>query len=453
MRGLAIAFTLMCSSAWAQVLTAGDVQTSVLANFALIQESHLKASASAATATSANGEFDTKLKAKSSNRIDEQYDYRILETSLEKRIPSTSLKVFTGYAQALGNIPAYTGRYETGSAGEAFVGLQLPLLRDRSIDEARFQLLNAELERKMASLDLTIKKNFYVYKGLSAFEKWRLAYSKHQIKQTVLRIANERQVMLDKRVRAGDLERIKLIDNQRSVDKRNEERLAAELELAMAQLNLGLYYRPTSDGSVNLKTFTPSARSVAVARKDEFRIEFQRLPQAGLLDLEISSSRQAEKLNRSLALPDLVFDATAFQRFSKIRDYNPNRLQVGLQLEIPLENRKANGKSAAADFKAQAIEKRKAYLELEMQTSLEQLFETARLNAERALVIERELQGAQLMAEAERKKWQRGDTDLFLVAIREQEAADVEARLRTVEYEVAQAELDRKFLLNQFVED
>lgn len=436
--------------AFAQVLEPAEVQKSVLAHFPLIQEAQLKPLESKANLNSAAGDFDTKLKVKTSNRIDEKYDYQFIESSVEKQLGGTGLKLFMGYLQGLGRIPAYTGLYETPAAGEGFVGFSMPLLRDRSIDQSRFQLTTAKIENQIAEQEVELKKTFYIYKALSSYEKWRLAYAKYTLKKKLVDIASERQTMLEKRAHAGDLENYRLVDNQRSVDKRNEELLAAELELENARVQLSLYFRSPSGEPIDLKDRIPAIYNRRVVAKNDFEIELHRLPQAQMIDAEISLNKETEKLNRNQSLPSLNLEATTFQRLSGDADGKPTRYQVGIQFELPFENRKARGKAEASKYKIQALEYKKTYFKSELSAHLEQLYSTARLHSERTVIIEREVKGAQYVAEAERKRWKQGEADLFVVALREQEAADAETRLRMAEYEVAQSELDRKLILNQF---
>lgn len=445
-----VLLVVLVSRSYGFVLEPGDVQKAVVENFSLLQEARLKPEESKANLTSATGDFDTKLKVKTSNRIDEKFDYQFIESSVEKQIGGAGLKLFMGYLQGLGRIPAYTGLYETDSAGEGFVGVSVPLLRDRKIDQSRYQLSVAKIENEMASQELELKKSFYIYKALSAYEKWRLAYAKYGLKKKLVDIASDRQTMLEKRVHAGDLENYKLIDNQRSVDKRNEELLAAELELENARVQLSLYMRSKSGEPIDLKQRVPAHFDRRDISKKDFEIEPQALPQAQLIDAEISMNKEVEKLSRNQALPALNLEATTYRRLSGEADGDPTRYQVGLQFEIPVENRKARGKAAASQYKIKALEYKKTYFKSELEAHLEQLFATARLHSERTLIIEREVKRAQFVAEAERKRWKQGEADLFVVALREQEAADAEARLRAAEYEVAQSELDRKLILNQF---
>lgn len=444
----AICLSSISVSAGAAELRAADIRASVLEHFPLVLEAAKKAEAADKDAMSSEGEFDFKLKVKAANRYDDVYDYRHLETSAEKRLQFSGMKLSVGHLQGLGDIPAYTGKYETPSAGEAFVGLSIPLLRDRAADQERYSLTSNRLNFEASRKELALKKNTYIHKALSTFQKWRLSYQKVAIKKGLLDQAIERQKMLSRRHLAGDVEQLRLVDNERGINKREEELLELQIDFETIGRLLGLYYRDEQGRPIDLTGVTPASEAVNDIDL-QLKKEPSNLPQLGIIDAETEMARASLKFGESQRLPRLNLDATGYHRLETSPSYGPSRLQVGLYFEIPLENRKGRGKEEAARAKLAALDQRRTYFLDEVQNSLEQLRSTIEITKKRIQVIEKELKNAKQVAEAERRRLLRGDADLFVVMLREQDVADVEIKLRSSEYRLAQAQLDARLIMGE----
>lgn len=263
---------LLVNFAQAEVVTEEMIKRSILQNFPLIEEAELKLSSAKEEVTAAQGTFDTKLKVKHRNHIEKKYDNDYTEAYLEKLTPFSGIKLQAGHRRGNGLFAPYEGKYDTSPEGEAFAAISLPLLRGRSIDDARFQEKVAGLEKKISGFEVNAKKNLYVFKGVSTFLKWRLSHQVLETQKSLLQIAEERQKMLEKRHALGDVERIKIKDNERSVLKRTEEVLKAEAELIKYALDLSLYYRDESGKQIDLLKMKPA---IAIVPSTLKTIEYQ----------------------------------------------------------------------------------------------------------------------------------------------------------------------------------
>ena len=444
------ALTLSQHGSAVELLSPERVQQSVLKNFPLIEEAERKREAARERELATRGEFDTKLKFKAANRIDSKYEYQHLETSIEKTLPIQGLTVFAGHRQGLGNVPAYTGKYGTSSTGEVFAGLSVPVLRNRGVDSARLDRSLARIDVEVADTEVRLKRNAYVFKALSTYQKWKLTHQKWRIYRDLLKLAEERQVMLDKRVQAGDVERIKLTDNQRSINKRKDELLELEQELEGLNAYLGLYVRDPAGEPIDVATYRPE-ESVPRPSDVEFGVDVSHNPQLQVLDRQLEQVMQEEDFGRNQMLPQVNLDAQAIRDVGDSADYDRHRWQVGVSVEIPLENRKGSGKRSAARAKRLALEQQRRYVRNELVNVLKRAARQIHLASERTKLITQELENARLLAQAERKRWMRGDSDLYIVALREQDTADVEAKLWTAYYEFEQLQLDARLSLASFV--
>ncbi len=434
-----ILFFLALFSSAGFCLTEADVRKSVLENFPLIEAAVLKSKAADGDVQSAQGAFDHKLTFKSRNRIEDEYDNGYIESTLERMTPFRGVSLIAGHRQGLGRFPSYDGKYQTSGAGEIFAGLSVPLLRNSGTDELRTGLAIAQIEKQQVEEELRLKKNVYLHKALSLFIKWRLEEQKLAIRKGILALAEDRTQMLERRLKAGDLEAIKLTDNVRSIRKREDELMKAEIEVSRFRTELSLYL----PGSQLQGSPPPLESSLHVEKKasDTF---LDSVPQVRIAELEVKKMRLSEELFEQERLPGLAVDVLGAKELSQNDPYDPESLMVGVKFDYPLENRKARGKTVAFSYKAQAAQKQNAYIRQELSRFHDFSVESALTSLKRWQTVSEEFENTVRMATAEKTKWTQGSSDLFLVNIREQDVADADIRRWTALYEVKQFELDAK---------
>ncbi|MGE3608079.1 MAG: TolC family protein [Bacteriovoracaceae bacterium] len=427
-------------------LTQDEIVKKISQNLPLIEESQAKLEASKYAIKGAEGEFDHKLSFKSRNRIENKYDNQYFESTIERLTPFHGMGLVLGHRQGLGHFPSYDGKYQTSAAGEMFAGITLPLLRNFKTDTARTNLKIAKLENEQEELQFRLKKNFYTHKALSLFYKWILEEKKLIIRSQLLKLAKDRSIMIEKRFQSGDIEKIKVTDAQRSIDKREDELLKGQLDLQSVknQLTTLLNLAESEFVSELIANDDPELKLTTFDRK----IIENELPQIKLLTLEKQKANLLEEQFKQEKLPGLNLDLLGSRELSGNRPYDPESLQIGVKFDIPLENRKASGKSVSQHYKLLAIEKQLEYAKRELLRSYDYSIRAMELNHQRWQTISKEVIKTKDVAKAESKKWQMGSSDLYSVNLREQDTADAEIRRWNSWYEFHQNILDAKLLVN-----
>ena len=435
-------FILILSPILSLALTEEQIRTRVIQNFPLIEEAQNKLSSARADVVAAEGEFDHKLNFKSRNKIEDKYDNQFIETTLERNTGVYGLGLIAGHRQGIGNFPAYDGKYETSGAGELFAGLSIPLLRNLSTDQARTNLALEKINVKQAEVQLRLKQNMYVHKALSLYYKWHLEERKIQIRKAILDLAQDRQSMLEKRFKSGDIEKIKIVDNQRSIDKRKEELLKSETDILYLKANLAIYLGDDVDLSgihvVSDSSIGPPLHSVNQS------LERSELPQLKILNYENEKAKLLEQLYRQERLPGLGVDVIGARELSGNQPFDPDNLQVALKFDFPLENRKAEGKTVSQEYKRLAVQKQIEYLDRELKQNYNYLLKALELSQNRWTTTSTEVVRSETMAKAELTRWKEGSSDLFTVNLREQDVADVKIRKWSALYDYQQQLLDLK---------
>jgi hypothetical protein len=429
---------------YAYALTEQDVTKSVLTNFPLIREAELKAKSASGELTSAEGAFDFKLIFKSRNRIEDKYDNQYFETTLERQTGFGGTSLVAGHRQGLGHFPAYDGKYETSAAGEIFAGLSFPILRNLKTDEFRTNLKVKQIEKKQAELESQLKKMIYLHKALSLYYKWILESQKLKIYRSIFELAKIRHDMIVRRFKAGDIEGVKVTDNQRAIDKRSGDILKNEIDLNKIRTELSVYLRDEQGGPILIPVESSPEFILQHNEPPLFSSDISLNPQIKILDLEREKLKLESIYYDQLKLPGLNLELLGAKELSPNEPYDPERLQVGVKFDLPIENRKAEGKSVSYNYKVLAIEKNKQFLESELSQQLLFFIRASSDSKTKWEITTKEFEGSRKMAQAEKSRWSQGASDLFLVNLREQDVADVDIRRWTALYDYHQYHLDAR---------
>ena len=435
-------FLIFILSFTSGAVTEEEVAKSVLDNFSLIEEAELKFMAQEGEIEASKGAFDHKLSFKTRNRIEDKYENKYFETLLERQTPFGGLGLVAGHRQGQGNFPYYDGKLATSGAGEIFAGLTLPVLRNFQTDEFRTNLSNSELQKEISKVELELKQNIYIHKALSLYYKWLLANKKLEIRESILKIALERQAMLEKKFKAGDVEKLKLVDNERSIEKRKDELLKAQIEWLDIKTQLEIYYR-NSNGEPHSLVKNTLPQDVP---KEIFETSavLEELPQIKIINREIKIFENNRNLFKQSRLPGLQLEVLGARELSANDPYDPEALQVGLKFDFPLENRKAEGKTVSAEYKYLALKKKRDYLVLKLKQQFDYSLTAQRNGLLRWKTTSNEFQKTTNLSNAERKRWTQGASDLYIVNLREQDTADADIKRWNIWYDYHQSILDTK---------
>lgn len=418
---------LLSLNAFGAVLNLDVVHKKVIEEMPLLLEQEAKIRAAEGAIESQEGAFDHKLKIKTMNQVEKKYDNQFWEARLERQIPFAASRLYLGQRQGTGTFAAYDGKYETSSVGELFAGVDISLLRDRAMDEARFGRDRARVLRERERIEWTQKGLELMLKSSQTYWKWTVAGQKLRVLRDLVKRAEERQGFLEKKVKAGDTSEIKLIDNRRSLNKRRAELVKGEREYEIATQEMSLYLNRTPALSEVAEAITLS-EDVTSSPLAETR---DALPAFRLVALERSLLAQERELARSQMLPDLRVAVEGIRDVGRLPPAigGQDQLRMGVMLEIPFENRKAEGKRTEVSGKLSALSYRQSWLEREWGARISQNRRALITTREQLGLQETEFQDTAKMARAELTRWSQGDSDMFFVNVREQDEAEAQIRL------------------------
>lgn len=434
------------------VISLDDVITTVYASYPSLDAASRERQIAAARQLAAMGEFDVNLVGESMNEALGYYQNYRNGLAL-KQYNWAGGQTFAGYRIGRGFFEPWYKERQTNDGGEFKVGYAVPFLRDRSIDKRRAAVFQARIDRAAAEPAFQSEVVDTVFAASVTYWNWVAAGQRAQIAQQALQLAAERQRGMEKRAARGDIARIELVDNERLIVSRQAKLVEAELKLQQAAIKLSLFLRDPGG--------TPLLAARAQLPKDFPEIKWSELqpvsqlttlalaqrPELRLLQLEQQTQELKMQQASNQALPGLDGLLTASQDVGgpadPKRDKSEFELEAGLALDVPLQRREATGNLQAARAKFAQLAAKKKYVE----ESIAAEVQNARAGLEANLAtLENARRAAELarqLADAERKKLERGDSNVLTVNLRE--ASTIEADLLVIDaeanYYIAEAQL------------
>ncbi|MDX2181978.1 MAG: TolC family protein [Bryobacteraceae bacterium] len=422
----------------ADPLTLQEVLQSVNRNYPPLLAALAERPLAEADVLSSLGRFDLVVKA--AGQVDELgplYNDRQFGVSVEQALAPGGISYFSGYRVARGTFAEYDGKEVTNTAGEYRAGVRVPLARDRAIDSRRADLAKARIGRRLADLSIDQQRIVIAQAATRRYWDWTAAGLVFKVAQAILDIAVERENYLRDSVQAGASPAIDVTDNARVILQRRSALVSARRSLEQAAIELSLFYRdPSGDpvlvGEDRLPPSFPAPAQIDDKRlRDDIALALDRRPEVSRL----LAQRDQIDIDRRLAInqqyPGLDFlFSYARQLGEKRTSRGPDELRATLNFELPLQRRTARGREDAADARLAQIEQRTRFQRDQIAAEVRDAVSAVRAAYERVAVLGDEVRTTKEVENAERERYQLGDTNLFTLNLRE--IATVDAQVREV---------------------
>lgn len=460
----------LATNAWGEALTLEDVFDSVDHYYPLILGAKQDIEKSRGDYLSAQGGFDPVLKSTVQDSSLGYYTNTHYDLALEQPTPLWGTKLVTGYRKGVGNFPVYDSKYQTFDQGELRAGVEVPLLRGGWIDERRNRVRSGEIGIQAAEQNLSSKQLELRREAARKYWDWVAAGRKAQVAEELLNIALVRDQALLTRVQKGDAAKIDHTDNQRAVFQRQASLVSAKRSLQKAMLELSLYYRnhegrpilaqeeklPKSFPKLDLK------QDLKMQEADLDQVASQ-YPDTQVYTLQLQQIEFDQSLAKNQILPKLDLNLSMVKDFGMSpgsaylppSNY-PYELRVYLSFELPLFLRTARGKLDSISAQSQKLSLIQDLTRDRIKTQIMDSSQSLTAALTRIEYIQREVELAEKLEEAERKRFRLGDSSLLLINIREQSTRDAMNKEidALADFFKAQAEYytytigERKFSLN-----
>jgi outer membrane protein TolC len=352
--------------------------------------------------------------------------------------------VYGTYRIGDGNFEPWFGERETNEGGELKAGFSLPLLKDRSIDERRANLLASDAKRDQVQSNVDSRLLQFQRFATQAYWDWLASGQAAQIQQRLLELAQARVSAIKTRVEKGDLAEIAQIDNDRLIAKRKNDLIKARRSLEKAAIKLSLFWRDANCSPIIAtsnqlpQTFPSSIQVAAQQLASDIQNAFAVRPEL----LELQAKRREACIDRqygeNLTLPKLDVKGFAGQDLggetSSKGDKTPFELQLGVFYEVPLERRKGRGKIQSANGKLTQIDAKIRLVGDKIRAELQDAASAVNAAFDQIQQSRENLRLTRKSLELGRISFEEGDIDLITLNIYEAAVADAELQLLDAQY-------------------
>jgi outer membrane protein, heavy metal efflux system len=428
-------------------LTLDEVLSAAQKAFPGLLSTEQRKQVAAGELTAAEGGFDTLLKSQNRWSITGIYENQNNEVSLEQPTKFWGTTFFGGWRRGVGDYPDYEGKSQTTDSGEARIGVNVPLWRNREIDRRRASLQQAEFgqliaghEYEQALIEATRMASYRYWDWVLAGQ--RLIVAKH-----LLHIAEQRDQGIRERVAAGDIPEFEALDNQRAIIERQERVVAAQRMLEQSAIQLSLYWRddagePQLPAEAQLPEQFPDPDSInTLSVAEAMQTSLHQRPEPKRLELQAKQTQTELELQQNQKAPAVDLTVSAANDIGNSKEkLNRNELYVGLNIDIPLQQRVATGRAKVAAANIRRLTLDRQFQDERIAAEVKDVFSALSALQKRLSLSADQLAAAEQLAEGEKTRFDLGESTLLFVNLREIAKGDA-----ALQYAEATASLFRSY--------
>jgi outer membrane protein TolC len=410
-------------------------------NHPTIRAANLEPDAADAELRSALGRFDPMLSFNYESKLKSGSDkLTVLEGAIEQPLDMLfGPKIKAGFQRGTGF--SINPEDLTSAAGEASIGLSMPLLQGIFTDARRNQLRKAELRPDLAIAQQKFERNGLLRVAAVRFLDWSESAELVSVADTLLALARQRQNFIVRRSLSGESALIDSTEAAQEVRRREGERLRS-LRVA-EQFGVDVKGLIFSDNGIQIpdpfdapRLLDGRADSVRTAEA-AINVAFAARPEVRRVEVALQTARLDSSLAREFMRPNLEFDAgiVAFDAAQPSSvDY-----KIGLRVQQPLFFRQASAgvqtTSVAVDRAEFALQLTRRVIEVDVRNALIAI-ERSR---ERLIIAQEEVRLARIMVNAEQQRFTAGDASLLTLNLRERFYGEALQRLVSAKADVERA--------------
>lgn len=417
-------------------LGAEQVAAAALAGLPKVRVLEQKLAAAVAKQLAARGAYDIKLFAKGDATPFGGYNWGAANLGAEQLTTLWGASVYGGYRIGQGDFQVYKGDKETNAAGELRAGVRVPLWQDRAIDEGRAGLRIAAAGVDVVKANVALGRIEIARKARQSWAKWVMTGVDLQIATALFELARAREVQVRGLVDAGAVPAIELLDNERIIAERADKVAESRRKLQQQTVAIALLLRDSAGVMMHpdlscLPASLPDPHHVPELQPDHsMQRAFAHRPERVSLDAAIRQ-RQAElRLANNGIAPRLDIDVAGSRDVGEgKKKLEEAELLAMVRFEVPLQRRKARGRRDEVLAKLRALKAERGYVDDVIRAEVQSALAGLRAAEARIELAKAQLDRATKVAEAERARFELGQSSLLKVNLREQYAASARRKL------------------------
>jgi outer membrane protein TolC len=406
-----------------------------------VQRIRLEDDRAAAELQEARGGFDPQLSSGYEYKTQAGGDkINVLRTGVDVPLNlPLSPSVTADYRRGLGS--SIDPSVKTTFDGETSFGLAFEPLDAFFLDKKQATLSKARLEPRRADALQAGARNDLLLEATRAYLKWVEAQRKLAISRDLLDLAMRRRVLVTRQAETGEAAAIDSTEAKLAVASRREEVAADEQAFRGAGVKVATFLW-TAEGRPASFAFAPPPSvpipdaEVATSERAT-QVALDRRPELRELDVKLQQTRIQQRLARERLRPNLKLKAQVVSYENGPADVTD--VKVGFEIRQPLFFRGARSEAEEVRIDAQEVSLKRDETRRKVRADVEAALIDLRQARRRVDAAEEQVSLARRLAEAEQRRFEIGESTLFLVNQREQGFAKARKALATARVDLARA--------------
>jgi outer membrane protein, heavy metal efflux system len=398
---------------------------------------------------SSQGAFDLRWRNRAEVVDDGLYSNRRLDSVLEKPTNIGGMNLYAGFRRGVGSFAPYDGKFFTAPGGEIRAGVEIPLWRDRVLDQRRGNMDRARIDVELAETDVDLQLIEAMRTAAQRYWIWVASGKTLRLMESLFEQAEVRDRGLRERVRQGDLPQFERIDNQRLVLQRRNQVLGAERSLQQAAIDLSLYNRDDKGETVlptpaQLPERFEAEWVITRSEQELVKVALENRPEYQRIALQVRQNQIDNILAENLLAPRVDIN---FQTSRDIAPVTPELGRLGVEsaivVEIPLERNLGLGRLQSTKAIHERLRIQEDFIKDQIVADVRDILSLLQVAASRLNLARGEVELAKQLEQGEREIFRLGQSNILTVNLREQATAD--AAIREIEaiadYQIASTQL------------
>lgn len=318
----------------------------------------------------------------------------------------------------------------TGDTGDTFIEARLPLLKGLIRNKARAGEQQAELQITESEAGVLKKRLELLQKAGNVYWKWFTAGKSLEVTQNLTRLAEVRYKAVKRQAELGDKADIDRVEAEQELRRREALLAQEESKFLKAAQDLSLFvWDPGSRSLVSqvpaidrLPVGLPKSPLVTSDLLENGKVlAYQAQPDLKILGIGQKLSMVDWRLAKNQLLPQL--DAIVRPGIQPGTDGIGPTLRAGVELSVPLQRRSAKGQLRYAQFRLDELDANERLLLAAIQVDVAQAVIGIEQAEKQLSKTGEQVDLAIRLANGEQRRFDLGDSTLFLVNTRERQAA------------------------------
>jgi len=311
-------------------------------------------------------------------------------------------------------------------------GVSVNLGQGLVINERMATLRKAKIFREQSAVDRDLLVNEILFEAALAYFQWWEAQQQYQIFDEFLENAEIRFQAIKRGAEVGDKAIIDTVEASIAVQNRMLSREQARIGLVKERLNISNFLwindvpvelQPNVYAQNEVNGEIDSTLEIFGFQLNEFNIENH--PKLRSLGFKIDQLDVDRQLKENKLLPKLTLDYNFLTpEWNNTNSLRTNDYKAGLRFAFPLFLRKERGDIKLAKIKIADMEYERAATQLEIRNKVTAIFNEIDSYNQQTRMIGGIVDASERMLTAEERKFELGDSSLFLINSREVKLID-----------------------------